>query len=74
MASAAQVTTAETADDVDARVDKAKALIAAGTHSQRAAADARGPRAAGAICVLMIILLLMNSVAIWLRNRYVQKW
>jgi phosphate transport system permease protein len=31
-------------------------------------------RAAGAICVLMIILLLMNSVAIWLRNRYEQKW
>ena len=30
--------------------------------------------AAGAICVLMIILLLMNSVAIWLRNRYEQKW
>jgi phosphate transport system permease protein len=31
-------------------------------------------RAAGAICILMIILLLMNSVAIWLRNRYEQKW
>jgi len=31
-------------------------------------------RAAGAICVLMIILLLMNSIAIWLRNRYEQKW
>jgi len=31
-------------------------------------------RAAGAICVLMIILLLMNSVAIWLRTRYEQKW
>jgi phosphate transport system permease protein len=31
-------------------------------------------RAAGAICVLMLILLLMNSVAIWLRNRYEQKW
>jgi phosphate transport system permease protein len=31
-------------------------------------------RAAGAICVLMIILLLMNSVAIWLRNRDEQKW
>jgi phosphate transport system permease protein len=30
--------------------------------------------AAGAICVLMVILLLMNSVAIWLRNRYEQKW
>ena len=30
--------------------------------------------AAGAICVLMLILLLMNSVAIWLRNRYEQKW
>jgi phosphate transport system permease protein len=31
-------------------------------------------RAAGAIVVLMIVLLLMNSVAIWLRNRYEQKW
>jgi len=31
-------------------------------------------RAAGAIVVLMIMLLLMNSVAIWLRNRYEQKW
>jgi phosphate transport system permease protein len=31
-------------------------------------------RAAGAICVLMIMLLAMNSVAIWLRNRYEQKW
>ena len=30
--------------------------------------------AAGAICVLMVILLLMNSVAIWLRNRYEQLW
>jgi phosphate transport system permease protein len=31
-------------------------------------------RAAGAIVVLMCLLLLMNSVAIWLRNRYEQKW
>lgn len=31
-------------------------------------------RAAGAIVVLMILLLLMNSVAIFLRNRYEQKW
>jgi phosphate transport system permease protein len=31
-------------------------------------------RAAGAIVVLMALLLLMNSVAIWLRNRYEQKW
>ena len=31
-------------------------------------------RAAGAICVLMLILLAMNSVAIWLRNRYEHKW
>ena len=31
-------------------------------------------RAAGAIIVLMILLLVMNSVAIWLRNRYEQKW
>ena len=31
-------------------------------------------RAAGAILVLMVILMIMNSVAIWLRNRYEQKW
>jgi phosphate transport system permease protein len=31
-------------------------------------------RAAGAIVVLMVLLLVMNSVAIWLRNRYEQKW
>jgi phosphate transport system permease protein len=31
-------------------------------------------RAAGAIVVLLALLLLMNSVAIWLRNRYEQKW
>jgi phosphate transport system permease protein len=30
--------------------------------------------AAGAIIVLMALLLIMNSVAIWLRNRYEQKW
>ena len=30
--------------------------------------------AAGAIIVLMVILLAMNAVAIWLRNRYEQKW
>jgi phosphate transport system permease protein len=30
--------------------------------------------AAGAIVVLMVVLLLMNSFAIWLRNRYEQKW
>ena len=30
--------------------------------------------AAAAILVLMIVLLMMNSVAIWLRNRYEQKW
>jgi ABC-type phosphate transport system permease subunit len=24
--------------------------------------------------VLLVLLLLMNSVAIWLRNRYEQKW
>jgi phosphate transport system permease protein len=30
--------------------------------------------AAGAIVVLMVILLLMNSVAIYLRNRYETKW
>ena len=27
-----------------------------------------------AILVLMIMLILMNSIAIWLRNRYEQKW
>jgi phosphate transport system permease protein len=31
-------------------------------------------RAATAIVVLMVLLLLMNSVAIFLRNRYEQKW
>jgi phosphate transport system permease protein len=31
-------------------------------------------RAAGAIVVLMVLLLIMNSIAIWLRNRYEQKW
>ena len=30
--------------------------------------------AAGAILVLMVLLLSMNAVAIWLRNRYEQKW
>jgi phosphate transport system permease protein len=30
--------------------------------------------AAGAIIVLMVLLLAMNAVAIWLRNRYEQKW
>ena len=30
--------------------------------------------AASAIIVLLAILLLMNSVAIYLRNRYEQKW
>ncbi len=30
--------------------------------------------AAGAIIVLMVLLLSMNAVAIWLRNRYEQKW
>jgi ABC-type phosphate transport system permease subunit len=24
--------------------------------------------------VLLVVLLLMNAVAIWLRNRYEQKW
>jgi phosphate transport system permease protein len=31
-------------------------------------------RAAGAIVVLMVLLLAMNSIAIWLRKRYEQKW
>ncbi len=30
--------------------------------------------AAGAIIVLLALLLSMNAVAIWLRNRYAQKW
>jgi len=30
--------------------------------------------AAGGIIVLMVLLLSMNGVAIWLRNRYEQKW
>jgi phosphate transport system permease protein len=32
------------------------------------------PLAAGGILVLMILLMAMNSIAIWLRNRYEQKW
>jgi phosphate transport system permease protein len=32
------------------------------------------PLAAGGILVLMIMLMAMNSIAIWLRNRYEQKW
>jgi phosphate transport system permease protein len=32
------------------------------------------PLAAAAILVLMILLMTMNAVAIWLRNRYEQKW
>jgi phosphate transport system permease protein len=32
------------------------------------------PLAATGILLLMILLLAMNSVAIWLRNRYEQKW
>jgi phosphate transport system permease protein len=32
------------------------------------------PLAAAGILLLMILLLVMNSVAIWLRNRYEQKW
>jgi phosphate transport system permease protein len=30
--------------------------------------------AAGAIIVLLVILLTLNSVAIWVRNRYQRKW
>jgi phosphate transport system permease protein len=33
-----------------------------------------GSLAAGAIVVLMVLLLGMNAIAIWLRNRYEQKW
>jgi len=32
------------------------------------------PLAAAGILVLMVLLLAMNGVAIWLRNRYEQKW
>ncbi len=32
------------------------------------------PLAAAGIIVLLVILLAMNAVAIWLRNRYEQKW
>ena len=32
------------------------------------------PLAAAGILLLMIMLVLMNSIAIWLRNRYEQKW
>ena len=32
------------------------------------------PLAAGAILVLLLILMAMNGVAIWLRNRYQQRW
>jgi phosphate transport system permease protein len=32
------------------------------------------PLAAAAILLLMILLIFMNSIAIWLRNRYEQKW
>jgi phosphate transport system permease protein len=32
------------------------------------------PLAAAGILLLMILLLSMNSIAIWLRNRYEQKW
>jgi phosphate transport system permease protein len=30
--------------------------------------------AAGGILVMLVVLLLMNSFAIWLRNRYEQRW
>jgi phosphate transport system permease protein len=32
------------------------------------------PLAAAGILLLMIVLLVMNAIAIWLRNRYEQKW
>src|SRR5215203_1061435 len=32
------------------------------------------PLAAGGILVLMVLLMAMNSIAIWLRNRYEQRW
>ena len=36
--------------------------------------DEFAPLAAAGIIVLMAVLLLMNGIAIWLRNRYQQKW
>jgi phosphate transport system permease protein len=30
--------------------------------------------AAAGIIVMLVVLLAMNSVAIWLRNRYEQRW
>ena len=33
-----------------------------------------GPLTAAAIVVLMAVLLLINSMAIWLRNRYERRW
>ncbi|MSO42083.1 MAG: phosphate ABC transporter permease PstA [Solirubrobacterales bacterium] len=36
--------------------------------------DQFAPLAAAAIIVLMGVLLLMNAIAIWLRNRFEQKW
>ena len=30
--------------------------------------------AAGAIIVLLVMLLAMNALAIWIRNRYQRKW
>ena len=36
--------------------------------------DWRRGGAAAAAFAAMLILLAMNSVAIWLRNRYEQKW
>jgi phosphate transport system permease protein len=38
------------------------------------AQDEFKPLAAAAIIVLMVILLAMNAVAIWLRNKYEKKW
>ena len=58
--------------------DEVGGVLAADGRIKSFSQDADGYEAvqiaAGAIVVLMVILLLMNSVAIWLRNRYEQKW
>ncbi|ROO51509.1 phosphate ABC transporter membrane protein 2 (PhoT family) [Micromonospora sp. Llam0] len=40
----------------------------------RRAQEGMIPLAAAGVIVMLIMLLLMNSVAIWLRNRYQKKW
>jgi phosphate transport system permease protein len=42
-------------------------------YATRPQADIREV-AAGGILVMLVVLLMMNSLAIWLRNRYEQRW